>query len=123
MSLEKTNKTLIEFSDKHNLKQEAMKSCQIAMFNCILNDVDGLGGFKLTEIHLEFIKQDLIFQHYLSETPFIKTRIGLYKKEENDIYLRNLEPIGYYELDSDANGESFDDWLIIEVEKNKLKKD
>ncbi|MFK7979493.1 MAG: hypothetical protein AB8G86_05900 [Saprospiraceae bacterium] len=112
------NKELIKFVEKYNLKEEAISSCNFAMKNCLKDDLKGLGGFTINEIRLEFISHKLIFEHYLYSKPFVKTRIGLYKAKENDVYIRNLEPIGYYELDTNLNGESFDDWLITDVEKN-----
>lgn len=121
MTLNQIKNTLTDFSKKNNLQQKALKSCQVAMLNCIEDDIDGLGGlggFKIEEIRLEFIRQEVIFEHYSNNTPFVKTRIGLYKNIENDIYFRNLEPVGYYELDTNLDGESFDDWLIIDKEKN-----
>jgi len=118
MILSEIENRLKDFSEKHNLKREAFVSCRIAISNCLEENLNGLGGFKLDEIRLEFVRHEMIFEHYVYKTPFIKTRIGIYKKEENDVYVRDLEPVGYYELDTDINGTSFDDWLIIDQEKN-----
>lgn len=116
--IEEINKVLIEFSKKYNLQEKAIKSCQSIMQSCIDDDVTSLGGFSIYEIRLEYIGQQLIFDHFLHNMTFVKTRIGLYKKKENNDYVRNLEPIGYYELDTDIEGEFFDDWLSIDLEKN-----
>ncbi|WP_103232589.1 hypothetical protein [Chryseobacterium viscerum] len=35
----------------------------------------------------------------------------------SEIYLGNLEPIGYYDLEMDLDGEIVDDWFVIEQEK------
>ena len=113
--IEELHIKLKEFSDKYEIKQEAMKSCLKAMTNCINDDPNGLRGFSIDEIRLEFAAQELIFEHYLYLIPFVKTRIELYKKIENR---GESLPIGYYELDTDMKGYSFDDWLIINVEKN-----
>lgn len=118
MTIKDVENILSKFSEKHNLKKEALISCRVAMSNCVADDPEGLGGFRIEEVRLEFVQQEMIFEHYFYNTPFVKTRIGLYKNEENEIYVRNLEPIGYYELDTDLEGESFDDWLIIDEEKN-----
>ena len=117
--MEGVKKALNEFARKYNLEEEAKKGCLISMQNCITDfGEEGLGGFSIDEIRLEFIRHELIFEHYFRHTPFIKTRIGIYKKEENDSYFRNLELIGTYDLDTYMNGESFDDWLSIDEEKN-----
>ena len=36
---------------------------------------------------------------------------------ESQSWLDNLEPIGYYELETNLNGEVLDDWFVIEKEK------
>lgn len=118
MLIEDLQNILNGFSDKHDLKQKAITSCMKAMNNSFNEDITAFGGFSIDEIRLEFVKQEFRFEHYFRETPYVKTRIGLYKKKENAVYIRNLEPIGYYELDTDLSGDSFDDWLIVDVEKN-----
>ena len=115
-------KELKSFVEKYNLKEEAISSCKIAMENCLKDDIDGMGGFLIEDIRLEFVSYKLIFEHYFFSTSFVKTKIGLYKIEENDIYIRNLEPIGYYELDTYLNGESFDDWLVTTKQKELNEK-
>lgn len=78
------------------------------------NPEDPIGGFELNEITLQFDGyQYLINKRYGG--PIIRTRIGLYVK--NEVYLDDLEPIGYYELETDLDGEIQDDWFIIESEK------
>ncbi|MGE8526244.1 hypothetical protein [Chryseobacterium rhizosphaerae] len=78
------------------------------------NPEDTVGGFELNEITLQFDGyQYLVNKRYSG--PIIRTRIGLYVK--NEIYLGDLEPIGYYELETDLDGEIIDDWFIIESEK------
>lgn len=116
--LQKLTQTLDDFCLKHSLKEEAERHCRVAMTNCIEDDNNGLGGFSLDEIKLDFVKHELVFRHYLHGTPFVKTEIGLYKTEPDEVYIRDHEPIGYYQLDTDLNGEHFDDWLIIDEEKN-----
>jgi hypothetical protein len=102
IKIEELQVKLMEFSDKFELKQNALESCLESMKNCINDNVNGLGGFSIDELRLEFIEQNLVFEHYVYNVPFIKTKIGLYMKEENKIYVRNLKPIGYYELDTDT---------------------
>ncbi|MDH5379727.1 MAG: hypothetical protein OEW75_02680 [Cyclobacteriaceae bacterium] len=118
MELEEINKYLNDFSDKYDLINEAIKSCKIAMNNCFKDDKEGLGGFSIDEIILLFDHQEVVFKHSFRSTPIVKTQIGLYKKEKDEVYLEGHEPIGYYILDCDSSGETFDDWLIISEEKN-----
>ncbi|MDR3025887.1 hypothetical protein [Chryseobacterium sp.] len=78
------------------------------------NPEELIGGFEPDEITLQFDGyQYLINKRYSG--PIIRTKIGLYVK--NEIYLGDLEPIGYYELETDLDGEVQDDWFIIEREK------
>ena len=118
VQFKETSKILADFVLKYNLKVEAMRLCKVAMSNCLEDDPSGLGDFGINEIMLDFSKHTLIFEHYLYKSPFVKTEIGLYKTEINEVYMKNHEPIGYYQLDTNLNGEHFDDWLIIDEEKN-----
>ena len=118
MEKEKIIKSLKEFTHRYDLKNKAVESCKVYMTNCLKEDEEGIGGFALDELKLDFVRFDLIFDHYLYGIPFVKTRIGIYKKEEDDVYVRGHESIGYYELDTDMEGESLDDWLVIDAEKN-----
>ena len=63
MELDKTNEFLNAFSDKYDLINEAIKSCQIAMNNCLKEDQEGLGGFSIDEIILLFDHQEVVFNH------------------------------------------------------------
>lgn len=118
MNLEEIEKVLIDFSTRHNLKQKAKEMCLLCMTNALKDDPKTLGGFNLEEIRLNFVEHELIFDHSFYNTPFVKTQIGLYKTESNDIYVGGYERIGAYFLDTDINGEHFDDWLLVEEEKN-----
>lgn len=73
-----------------------------------------IGGFEPHEITYQFDG----YKHLIDNRdhdPIIRTSIGFYVK--NDIYHDNLEPIGYYELDTNWNSEVVDDWFVIEKEK------
>jgi len=80
------------------------------------NDKEFLCGFERNEIRTNFER----FEYHIdgrTSNAFIKTRIGLYVEDKNQIWLDNIEPIGYYELDTELNGEIVDDWFVIEKEK------
>lgn len=109
---------LDDFVLQYNLKDEAVRRCMVAMTNCLEDDPAGLSGFGLNEIKFDFKSHTFIFEHHFYPTPFIKTEIGIYKTVVDEIYVGNHEPIGYYQLDTDLEGNHFDDWLIINEEKN-----
>ena len=44
----------------------------------------------------------------------IRTRIGLYIEDKEEIWFNNLKPIGYYALDTDFSGTELDDWFVID---------
>ncbi len=116
--LKNISQILDDFVLQYNLKDEAIRHCRIAMMNSLEDDLAELGGFGLDEIKLDFKSHTFIFEHNFFPTPFIKTEIGLYKTVVDEIYVGNHEPIGYYQLDTDLEGKHFDDWLIIDEEKN-----
>ncbi|MBK7797575.1 MAG: hypothetical protein IPJ53_00535 [Saprospiraceae bacterium] len=79
-------------------------------------DIDFLGGFEQNEIKAIFDR----FEYQIDRRhggSIIKTRIGLYFENTNQIGLDNLRPIGYYALDTDFSGAVLDDWFVIEKEK------
>jgi hypothetical protein len=118
MDLEDTKKFLGEFVIKHNLKQKALEGCEEFMSNSYEDGDDSIRGFSREDLIIDFENHKLVFEHYFYPTPFVETKIGIYKKEEEDIYVTNHEPVGYYVLDTDFHGQTFDDWLIIDTEKH-----
>lgn len=78
------------------------------------NDRDFWGSFQQVDIKpiFERFEYHIDRQHHDS---VIKTRIGLYIENQN--WTDNLEPIGYYELESNLNGEVVDNSFVIEKEK------
>lgn len=116
--LKNISQILDDFVLQYNLKDEAVRRCMVAMTNCLEDDPAGLSGFGLNEIKLDFKSHTFIFEHNFFPTPFIKTEIRLFKTVVDEIYVGNHEPIGYYQLDTDLEGNHFDDWLIINEEKN-----
>jgi hypothetical protein len=76
------------------------------------DDKDFWCGFEQNEIKLVFDR----FEYHIDRRndPVILTRIGLYIENQN--WLDNLERIGYYELETNLNGEIVDDWFVIEKE-------
>lgn len=102
---------LTERAEKFHLKNEAFHT----LHKILSEDPEELiGGFARHEITLVFEGyQYLIEQQY--QEPIIRARISLCV--ENEIYLKNLEPIGYYDLEMDFDGEIVDDCFVIEKEK------
>ncbi|WP_300688769.1 hypothetical protein [Chryseobacterium sp.] len=78
------------------------------------NPEEALGGFTPSEVTLLFDGYQYLIDMRYSD-PIIRARIGLYV--ENELFLDHLQPIGYYDLEADLDGEIVDDSLIIEQEK------
>jgi hypothetical protein len=78
------------------------------------DDMDFLCGFEQNEINAVFDRYEFHIDRRHGGS-IIRTRIGLYVESQN--WLDNLEPIGYYELETNLNGDVVDDWFVIEKEK------
>lgn len=102
---------LTERAEKFHLKNEAFHTLYKILSE---NPEELIGGFARHEITFVFEGyQYLIEQRY--QEPIIRARISLCV--ENEIYLKNLESIGYYDLEMNFDGEIVDDWFVIEKEK------
>jgi len=119
MEIDKAQEILNDFSTRHQLVDRAVDGCKVALENLIKGDggQDELGGHDLKDLILEFNGQSLIFKSYQTENPFIRTEIGVYIKDPDNVWVRGLEPIGKYELDTDLSAEDIDDWLTIDNKK------
>jgi hypothetical protein len=100
-----------------DLKKKAFESLD-EIFTENSNDKEFLCGFEQAEIKNVFDGFSYKIDRRHGES-IISTRIGLYI--ENQLWIDNLERIGYYELESDFGGEILDDWLVIEKEKEPEK--
>jgi hypothetical protein len=58
---------------------------------------------------LQFDKQEFVFNHHISNTPYIKTQIGLFKMNNGVSLDDDLDKFGRYILDTDPEGNHFDD--------------
>lgn len=79
-------------------------------------DKEFLCGFERSEINAIFDRFEFQVDRR-DRDPIIRTRIGLYVDDKDQVWLNNIEPIGYYELETDLNGKIVDDWFVIEKEK------
>ena len=61
----------------------------------------------------------MIFNSYLTDTPFVRTEIGIYIKDKANVWVRGLEPVGKYVLETNLEGEDIDDWLDFDKTKKK----
>ncbi len=111
MTAQELQTLLTERAEKFHLKNEAFHTLR----KILSEDPEELiGGFARHEITFVFEGyQYLIEQQY--QEPTIRARISLCV--ENEIYIKNLEPIGYYDLEMDFDGEIVDDWFVIDKEK------
>lgn len=97
-----------------DLKKTAFDNLEM-IFKENSGDKDFFGGFEQNEIKTIFDR----FEYQIDRRhggSIIRTRIGLYT--ENKIWLNNIRPIGYYELDTDFSGVVVDDCFVIEKEKS-----
>lgn len=81
------------------------------------NDKEFLCGFERNDIKPIFDR----FEYQVDRRhggSILKTRIGLYIEDADQIWLDKIRPIGYYALDTDFSGTVVDDWFVIE--KNKF---
>lgn len=95
-----------------DLKQEAFNSLQ-NIFTNYSNDKGFLDSYTQDEIKPIFER----FEYHIdrrNNSPIIRTRIRLYIEDSDN----NIEPIGYYDLDTDLSGKFLDDWLIIDEERH-----
>jgi hypothetical protein len=106
---------LYEKAKVYNLEKTAFDHLgKILLEN--VDDKDFLCGFEQNEIKAIFDG----FEYHVGRRhgdAILRTRIGLYV--ENQIWFENLEPIGYYELETDFEGKILDDWFVINKEKGK----
>jgi len=121
MTVSEIKVMLDAFSTQHGLIEKAIKGCKKVIDYLIEEDQknkkDSLGGFSKEEIILEYDHQKLLFNDCYEQFPLIIVQIGLYIKDLENIFLRNLEPIGYYQLYVDSDGEIIDDVFTIDKEK------
>lgn len=106
----------IEICERQNLKQQATDLLGKIIADPSNNDtISYLRGYDIREIKCVF---DGFRLHTLDRFlgTRILTRIGLYI--ENKIWVGNLEPIGYYELETNMDGEILDDYFVMEKEKH-----
>ena len=119
------NSELLIKAENLGLKEKALSIVGVSLDNSIEADLaigaDFLNGMEKAEIIFQFDRYEL---HVGREkmTDVIRTRIGLYLKDEKDTWVNNLEPIGFYELETDLNGVILDDYLRIEKEKTRANK-
>lgn len=110
MELERTQKILNDFSAKHQLTNRAVDGCKVALDNLIKEDggLSELKGHYPNELILQFDKQSLFFKSSKTDTPFIRTEIGIYVSSNQSL------PLGKYSLDTNLNNEDIEEWLIID---------
>jgi hypothetical protein len=104
--MENISKTLIAFSEKHDLWNLTKKSSSECIKNYIEEEIDN-NELILEEISLRPQKQELVFWDYENETFIVRTTYSLYKNNDSNV------PIGDYAMDVNIEGEAIDDWLVI----------
>ena len=97
-----------------DLKQIAF-NCLLQIFKDNSNNNDFWNGYTENEIKPIFERFEYQIDRRIGSA-IIRTRIGLYLEDSDNVWLDNIEPIGYYELETDFNGKILDDWFVIEKE-------
>lgn len=122
MTISQIKVMLDSFSTQHKLIEKANNGCKKVIDYLIeedqKNNKDRLGGFSKEEIIIEYDHQKLLFNDCYKQSPLIIVQIGLYIKDLKNIFQRNLEPIGYYQLFVDGEGNIIDDTFTIDKKKN-----
>ena len=118
MNKESIIEFLSEFSNKHDLIDRAKESCLQTISTQLdsLNDSEEI-HYILDEFKIEFDYQSFVFEHHFGIHPYIKTRIGIFVDDPDGIWNGNLKPIGYYELETDLEGNVFDDFFVCDFIK------
>lgn len=95
------------------LKETAFETLE-TIFVTSSNDTEFLCGFKRSEIITIFDGFEYRINRRHGDA-IIRTRIGFYIENKN--WLDDMQPIGYYELETNLSGEVLDDYFVIEKEK------
>ncbi len=126
MDLMDIQKRLNDFSQKLDLVNQAHESCKEVIERLKQEDkegdLDSFGGFDPAELIYEFDNQTLVFNCYKTDIPFIRTQIGIYIDDPDKVWVRGLEPVGNYKLDTNLEGEHIDDWLYFDKTKDEIQK-
>lgn len=105
---------IIEFVEKHSLKERALASIDEVMDACIEADneigINFLDGNERADLIYEFGRIE--FQVDKGNSNRIATRINIYSKK---LYGPNFDvPVGYYEEWTNLEGEHIDEFLIFD---------
>ena len=105
---------ILEFAEKHSLKEKALASIDEVMDASIESDneigIDFLDGNDRADLIFEFGRFE--FQIDRNDNCKIVTKINIYSKK---LYGPNFDvPVGYYEEWTDLQGEYLDEFLIFD---------
>ncbi|SFT86072.1 hypothetical protein SAMN05216474_2799 [Lishizhenia tianjinensis] len=111
-------KLLEEFAKKHSLKERTIEGFKKNRDRCYKEDVEigipPLNGYPKDTLVCFFRSHSLIFERSYRYSPCIRTHVSICYKDHDTENMLDLECVGYYQLDVDENGESFDDWFVLE---------
>ncbi|GAB2532832.1 hypothetical protein [Rufibacter soli] len=114
MKLTDINTLLKEHSRVFDLANIAEEHCKRLLEEKTTDSQSEWNEFGLNNLIFRLIEQVFVFNHNLRPTPHIRTRIGIYINDPDKIHFMDLEPVGYYQLDSAEDGEIIDDWIVYE---------
>lgn len=114
MNSQELDMQLTEHCKNLGLKEHAFES--LSQILSTENEEELLGDFKRSEIIPVFER----FEYRVDTNKgysIIATRFGLCVDDTKNVWIHGKEPIGYYILETDFEGEVLDDWFVITAEK------
>lgn len=112
MFLEDIAGQLKEHAARFDLENRAIACCKIYLGNYLKSEPEEvrchLRGLAVEDLTFRFVKHELVFGSW-RRWPHILSRVtfGSY----NEGYVLDVEPFGYYDLETVEDGEINDDWF------------
>lgn len=126
MFLGEVNEQLLEHAHRFDLENRAVESCKEYVQTLLVEYPEEtrfyLRGLPPENLAFVFVKHDLVFGSYRS-WPHILSRVAFGRRRENtisdvnsvdNVEFLDIEPFGYYALETVENGEVNDDWFSWE---------
>jgi hypothetical protein len=102
---------LLDVTSRHKLVEHAMESCD-AWF---INEGGTIAGWISQDLEKQFFSHTLVFQRSDWDLVYIDTRLKL--------LAANGREVGHYRLISTMDGETDDDYLVLDLSKDDWEND
>lgn len=106
---------LREHAEKHSLEQQAMDGCHEYLSMLLRDELCAeeaqlmLRGMTIDELKFQFVRHYLVFED--TSRPWVRVLSKVVFGCHNDVFVYDIEPFGYYELETLLDGEINDDWF------------